>query len=86
MNTRSPVSCQICCSTQLFLQAALDSANTREIARKERERLKAQDKYKKDQLEKLRAEQNVDASSGEVRLRLNFQACTSLVGSAQADL
>lgn len=70
----------------MFLQVALDSANTREIARKERERLKAQDKYKKDQLEKLRAEQNVDASSGEVRLRLSFQACTSLVGSAQADL
>ena len=35
----------------------LTSAATKEIARKERERLKAQDKYKKDQLEKLRAEQ-----------------------------
>lgn len=44
----------------------LTSAATKEIARKERERLKAQDKYKKDQLEKLRAEQNTDASLGEV--------------------
>ena len=48
-------------------QVALTSAATKEIARKERERLKAQDKYKRDQLEKLRAEQNTDASSGEVR-------------------
>lgn len=46
-------------------EAALTSAATKEIARKERERLKAQDKYKKDQLEKLRAEQNTDASAGE---------------------
>ena len=48
-------------------QVALTSAATKEIARKERERLKAQDKYKKDQLEKLRAEQNTDASVGEVQ-------------------
>ena len=47
-------------------QEELTSAATKEIARKERERLKAQDKYKRDQLEKLRAEQNTDASSGEV--------------------
>ena len=47
-------------------QEELTSAATKEIARKERERLKAQDKYKRDQLEKLRAEQNTDASAGEV--------------------
>ena len=54
-------------NTCCISQAALDSSATREIARKERERLKAQDKYKREQLEKLRAEQNVDASAGEVR-------------------
>lgn len=52
---------------QYAVQAAHDTAATREIARKERERLKAQDKFKREQLEKLRAEQNMDASAGEVR-------------------
>lgn len=56
---------------------ALTSAATKEIARKERERLKAQDKYKKDQLEKLRAEQNTDASLGEVGYPLGPHCCAS---------
>lgn len=56
---------------------ALTSAATKEVARKERERLKAQDKYKKDQLEKLRAEQNTDASLGEVGYPLGPHCCAS---------
>lgn len=36
------------------------------MARRERERLRLQAKAKKDQLEKVRLEQNVDAATGEV--------------------
>lgn len=38
----------------------------REIARKERERLKAQDKLRREQLEVMRTTQNTDAAKGEV--------------------
>lgn len=45
----------------------LESAAAREIARKERERLKQQDKLRREQLEKFRATANMDAAKGEVR-------------------
>lgn len=45
----------------------LESAAAREIARKERERLKQQDKLRREQLERMRMSQNQDASKGEVR-------------------
>ncbi|EFN58004.1 hypothetical protein CHLNCDRAFT_34395 [Chlorella variabilis] len=47
----------------------------REIARKERERLKAQDKLRREQLEVMRTTQNTDAAKGEAergRRRLQF--------------
>ena len=47
---------------------ALETAADREIARKERERLKVQDALRRQQLEKLRENQNADASKGDVRL------------------
>ncbi|KAL4447228.1 hypothetical protein ABPG77_007261 [Micractinium sp. CCAP 211/92] len=53
----------------------LESAAAREIARKERERLKQQDKLRREQLEKFRATANLDAAKGEAergRKRLNF--------------
>ncbi|KAL4443678.1 hypothetical protein ABPG75_011415 [Micractinium tetrahymenae] len=53
----------------------LESAVAREIARKERERLKQQDKLRREQLEKFRATANQDAAKGEAergRKRLNF--------------
>ena len=36
------------------------------MARRERERLRMQAKFKKDQLDKVREEQNTDAATGEV--------------------
>ncbi len=41
-------------------------AEKAEIARKERERLRLQAKYKKDQLDKVRDQQNQDTATGEV--------------------
>ena len=38
-----------------------------ETARREKERLKAQEEFKKQQLEKLRLEANAEVSAGEVR-------------------
>jgi hypothetical protein len=49
-----------------FLQE-LQSAAAREVARKERERLKQQDKLRREHLEHLRTQQNSDAAKGEVR-------------------
>lgn len=48
------------------LPQVLDHA-AREVARKERERLKQQDKQRREQLERMRLQQNQDASRGEVR-------------------
>lgn len=46
---------------------AIESATAREMARKERERLKQQDKMRREQLERFRETANTDASKGEVR-------------------
>ena len=45
----------------------LESATAREMARKERERLRQQDKLRREQLERFRETANTDASKGEVR-------------------
>ena len=45
---------------------ALNEA-ARAVARKERERLKQQDRIRREQLEQMRTQQNADASKGEVR-------------------
>lgn len=53
----------------------LESATAREIARKERERLKQQDKIRREQLERMRETANQDASKGDAergRKRLQF--------------
>jgi SWI/SNF-related matrix-associated actin-dependent regulator of chromatin subfamily A member 5 len=55
-------------------EEVLDHA-AREVARKERERLKQQDKLRREQLDRMRVQQNQDASKGEAergRRRLNF--------------
>ena len=44
----------------------MSSKAKREVAKRERERLRLQEKLKKEQLEKMRQEQNEDASAGEV--------------------
>ncbi|KAL4858477.1 ISWI chromatin-remodeling complex ATPase [Chlorella vulgaris] len=56
-------------------ETALESAAAREIARKERERLKQQDKMRREQLAAMRSSQNQDAAKGEAergRKRLDF--------------
>lgn len=45
-----------------------ESEAAKEVAKKERERLKLQEKAKKEQLEKMREQLNQDAAAGEVRL------------------
>lgn len=59
-------------------------AEKAEIARKERERLRLQAKYKKDQLDKVRDQQNQDTATGEVSrftidkyLRADVHPCDS---------
>lgn len=47
-------------------QADLNSPSKLEVARRERERLKQQEQQKKEQLERLRTEHNMDAADGEV--------------------
>jgi peroxiredoxin len=44
-----------------------DNAAAKEIAKKERERLKLQEKMRKEQVEKMRSQLNTDAAHGEVR-------------------
>jgi SWI/SNF-related matrix-associated actin-dependent regulator of chromatin subfamily A member 5 len=46
---------------------AIASPTRKDIAQKERERLRQQAKAKKDLLEKMRADQNKDSSDGDVR-------------------
>lgn len=46
---------------------ALPSEAAQLIAKKERERLKLQDKLRREQLERVREEQNQDAAAGDVR-------------------
>ena len=41
----------------------------KEIAKKERARLKAQEEQRKEQVEKMREQLNKEASAGEVRIR-----------------
>lgn len=45
---------------------ALENETARIIAKKERERLKLQDRLRREQLEKFREQQNADAEAGEV--------------------
>lgn len=61
------------CSPARTLQV-LDAA-AREVARKERERLKQQDKLRREQLERMRLQQNQDASKGEVRTSSGAFVC-----------
>lgn len=49
---------------------AVESAAAREVARKERERLKMMDQQRRSHLEAVRLAQNADASKGEVRRRM----------------
>ena len=68
------------CKLFLCLQSAANNAAQREVAKKERERLKLQGIAKKQQLEKLRAEQNYAAAAGDVRLlqlQLPLKPCLS---------
>ena len=61
------------CSPTHPLQV-IDAA-AREVARKERERLKQQDKLRREQLERMRLQQNQDASKGEVRTSSSAFVC-----------
>lgn len=45
---------------------ALETEAARLVARKERERLKLQDKLRKEQIEKMRQQLNTDAAAGDV--------------------
>jgi hypothetical protein len=45
----------------------IDNAAAKEVAKKERERLKNQEKQRKEQVEKMRSQLNDDAAVGEVR-------------------
>ena len=73
------------CST---VQAASTAAERKAIAKKERERLKLQERLKKDNLEKLRQEQAASASADDVRSSetpfVDDGSWTLLVGIAQA--
>ena len=57
-------------------------ASKAEVARRERERLRLQAKQKKDQLEKLRDQQNDDTATGEVSSHQSFliRRCPLLTG------
>ena len=48
------------------LQSAATTAAQREVAKKERQRLKQQGIAKKQQLDRLREQQNTDAAAGDV--------------------
>jgi len=50
-----------------FSLQEVDYAAAKEIAKKERERLKNQEKVRKEQVEKMRSQLNSDAALGEVR-------------------
>ena len=49
------------------VQDALENEQAKKMAKKERERLKLQDKQKREQVEKMRQTLNADAAAGEVR-------------------
>ena len=69
LGVQQPWAPSCCCCRALTLPPhlqELESAMAREIARKERERLKAQDKLRREQLEMMRTTQNTDAAKGEV--------------------
>jgi hypothetical protein len=46
---------------------ALETEAAKEVARKERERLKLQEQQRKQQVEQMRMQMNKDASAGDVR-------------------
>jgi len=56
----------------LLLPMQVTDASKAEVARRERERLRLQAKQKKDQLEKLRDQQNDDTATGEVSSHQSF--------------
>ena len=56
----------------VFYVQALENELAKEVAKKERERLKNQDKMKREQVEKLRQQLNTDAAAGEVRKHGRF--------------
>lgn len=60
---------------------ALENETAKMIARKERERLKLQDRLRREQLEKFREQQNEKAEEGEVRTAFCF--CFSAVRSSR---
>lgn len=49
------------------MMQALESELAREVARKERERLKAQENQRKEQIESMRSQMNKEAMAGDVR-------------------
>lgn len=58
------------------MQSAATTAAQREVAKKERQRLKQQGIAKKQQLDKLREQQNTDAAAGDVSCcRTHFAHC-----------
>lgn len=46
---------------------ALEDESRRAVSKRERERLKAQEKHRREQVEKMREQLNKDAALGEVR-------------------
>ena len=58
----------------------------REVARRERDRLKQQDKLRREQLEQLRSLQNTDASKGEVRVQQAPELAALEVAAAVGDV
>ena len=57
------------------MQAASTAAERKAIAKQERERLKLQEKQKKENLEKLRVQQQTEASADDVRYFLITPTC-----------
>ena len=63
---RRPFKPMACCLTPVCLPPQATDADKAEVARRERERLRLQEKQKREQLEKLRDSQNTQAATGEV--------------------
>lgn len=61
----------------MLFPAQEEDSGKAHVARMERERLRMQAKFKKDQLDKVREEQNNDAATGEVLCHTAHGLCTS---------
>jgi hypothetical protein len=54
------------CHVMIYVMQALETDEAKEIAKKEKARLKLLEQQRKDQVDNMRAKMNADAASGEV--------------------